>query len=121
MPVRLFNLRNVPEDEANEVRQLLADHGIDFYETQGSAWGVSAPAYWLRDETQLDQAQSLIDAYQRERAERARAAYEQLRREGRAPTWIGNIMKHPLQFVLMVLLILFVLYVTLSPFVRLGH
>jgi Family of unknown function (DUF6164) len=118
MPVRLFNLRNVPEDEANEVRQLLSDNGIAFYETQGSAWGISAPNLWLPDDTQLDQAQTLIDAYQHQRTERARAAYEQLRREGRAPTWIGNIIKHPLQFVLLVLLILFVLYVTLSPFLN---
>jgi hypothetical protein len=121
MPVRLFNLRNVPEDEANEVRQLLADNGIDFYETQGSAWGVSAPAYWLHDKAQLDQAQSLIDDYQRERAERARAEYEQLKRQGRAPTWLGNILKHPLQFLLLVLLILFILYVTLSPFIHFAH
>jgi Family of unknown function (DUF6164) len=121
MPVRLFNLRNVPEDEANEVRQLLADNGIDFYETQGSAWGVSAPAYWLHDNSQLDQARALIDNYQHQRAVTARAAYEQLRREGRAPTWAGNILRHPLQFVLLALLILFILYVTLSPFLRIHR
>ena len=121
MPVRLFNLRNVPEDEANEVRQLLTDNGIDFYETQGSAWGVSAPAYWLHDNSQLDQAQALLDDYQRERAERARAAYEQLRCEGRAPTWLGNIAKHPLRFLLLVLLIAFILYATLSPFVHFAR
>ncbi|HXH64505.1 MAG TPA: DUF6164 family protein, partial [Mariprofundaceae bacterium] len=80
--------------------------------------GVSAPAFWLHDDTQLDQAKSLMDDYQNHRAERARAAYEQLRREGRAPTWIGNIIRHPLQSILLVLLILFVLYVTLSPFLN---
>ena len=33
MRVLLFKLNGVPEDEADEVRALLADHGIDFYET----------------------------------------------------------------------------------------
>lgn len=121
MPVRLFNLRNVPEDEANEIRGLLNENGIDFYETHAGGWGISAPAFWLSDDVQRGQAEALIEDYQRQRAGRARAAYEQLRREGEAPTWAGNIIKHPLRFLLLVAFALFILYATLSPFVHFGH
>ncbi|MGH8025314.1 MAG: DUF6164 family protein, partial [Pseudoxanthomonas sp.] len=30
----LLNLRNVPDDEADEVRAWLTESGMDFYETQ---------------------------------------------------------------------------------------
>ncbi len=121
MPVRLFNLRNVPEDEANEVRQLLTDNSIDFYETHAGGWGISAPAFWLRDDVQQERAEALIEAYQKKRAEDARAAYETLKREGRAPTWAGNIVRHPLRSLLLVAFVLFILYATLSPFVHFGR
>jgi len=34
----LLKLRNVPVDEADEVRHLLHSHGIDFYEPRKSSW-----------------------------------------------------------------------------------
>ncbi|HKJ83893.1 MAG TPA: DUF6164 family protein [Mariprofundaceae bacterium] len=120
MPVRLFNLRNVPDDESDEVRQLLTNHEIDFYETHAGGWGISAPAIWLREDAQFEEAKALIDEYQRERATTARAAYQQLKHEGNYPTLWGNIIRHPLQFILLVLFALFILYVTLSPFIHFG-
>ncbi len=120
MPVRLFNLRNVIEDEADDVRQLLTGNEIAFYETYTGAWGISSPAIWLSDNSQLERAQALINAYQRERAATARTAYEQLRREGGHPTLMRNIRRHPLQCILLVLLGLFILYVSLSPFLHFG-
>ncbi|MFO7288296.1 MAG: DUF6164 family protein, partial [Gammaproteobacteria bacterium] len=44
----LLNLRGVPDDEADEIRALLEEHGIAFYETPPSRWGVSAGGIWLR-------------------------------------------------------------------------
>src|SRR5690606_18742767 len=41
MPNLLLNLRQVPADEASEVRELLSRHAIDFYETTPSQWGIS--------------------------------------------------------------------------------
>lgn len=68
----LFHLRHVPEDEADEVRELLTAQGIDWYETGPGLWGFSAPALWLRDADQHPRARGLIDAYQQTRRERAR-------------------------------------------------
>ena len=44
----LFNLRNVPDDEADEVRDLLTAHGVDWYETRPGNWGISTGALGLR-------------------------------------------------------------------------
>ena len=73
MPILLFNLNGVPDDEAEEIRALLNSNGIDFYETPAGNWAASVPALWLNDESQRSQATLLIDQYQRERVIRARA------------------------------------------------
>jgi hypothetical protein len=73
MPILLFNLSGVPDDEAAAVRELLTDDAIDYYETSAGRWGISQPALWLRDATQLTQAKALIDDYQAQRFQQAQA------------------------------------------------
>ncbi|KAF1693423.1 DUF6164 family protein [Pseudoxanthomonas koreensis] len=68
----LFNLRNVPEDEADEVRALLTEHGVDWYETRPGPWGVSHGGLWLRDAEAWPEARRLLDGYQQARREQAR-------------------------------------------------
>jgi len=120
MPVRLFSLRHVPEDEAQELRDLLEKNQIDYYETDPGNWGVSAGAFWLRDEEQLKQAKQLLQAYQQQRALSSRQEYEKLQQEGTHRTFIDNIREKPLRFVFYVAAILFILYVSLKPFLALG-
>jgi len=120
MPVRLFSLRYVPEDEAQELRDLLDQNNIDFYETETGNWGISAGAFWLRTDDQLDEAKQLIDAYQEERAIKARQEYEALRREGRQRTFLDVVSEKPLQLVFYIAAILFILYVSVKPFLVIG-
>ena len=53
MSLLLFSLRGVPEDEAEEVRELLTSNRIEFYETSAGLWGTSTPALWLLQEEQF--------------------------------------------------------------------
>ena len=76
----LFHLRNVPEDEAEDVRGLLTRHGFDWYETRPSPWGISHGALWLRDPDAYREARRLLDEYQQARREQA---HEELRTHGR--------------------------------------
>ncbi|MDH3354574.1 MAG: DUF6164 family protein [Chromatiales bacterium] len=116
MPLQLFNLRGVPEDEAEDIRQLLDEHKIEFYETSAGNWGVSHPAIWLIDESdQLDEAKALIDAYQVERTERAQAAYRQLKVEGRERSIISLLKDSPLQLIVYLMLIGVILFISLTP------
>lgn len=71
----LMHLRGVSDEEADEVRALLARHGIDIYETPPNRWGLTMGAIWLRDEGQLDTARALLDRYQVERQARVRAEH----------------------------------------------
>jgi len=119
MAAKLFKLRNVPEDETEEIRQLLLEHAIEFYETAAGGWGISMPAIWIHDEARLDEARALIDAYQEERTARVRAEYRQLKAAGQHQTVADRIKRNPVQFILFLLMALFILYVSLAPFIHL--
>ena len=119
MPEHLLNLRGVPDDEAEEVRALLDEHHIDFYETPAGNWGISSPAIWLRADRQLDEARELLDDYQRQRALRVRGEYRQLQQQGRAERLIDRLLVDPIRFLFLLAVIALVLYVSISPFLSL--
>ena len=121
MATLLFPLRHVPDDEAEEVRALLNSHGIDFYETPASAFGVSAGAIWLRDDTQVQVARQLIDDYQAQRYAAQRQHHEELNRRGQRRTIAHIFRESPLRFVAYLALIAAVLYFSLKPFFALGN
>jgi hypothetical protein len=79
MAVLFFPLRSVPVDEAEDVRSLLIDNAIEFYETPGGNWGVSMPAIWLYNEDDLEIIQPVFDEYQQQRTIHQRNLYRQLK------------------------------------------
>lgn len=120
MPVLLFKLRGVPDDEAHDVRQLLTENHIDFYETDAGNWGISLPAIWLRDgdEMQQERAKELLATYQQERYIRVRAEYEQLKKEGKQRKVIDLFKDNPAQFILYNVIIIAILYFSITPFLN---
>jgi len=116
----LLNLRHVPDDEADDVRALLKDNGISFYETVPGPWGFSAGGIWLNDEADAAQAKRLMAQYQAARATRARAEYDRAVREGRAETFAGLLRAQPLRVLLIMVAILFLLYLMAWPLLLLD-
>ena len=96
MPKLLLNLRNVPEDEANEVAALLDANAIDWYATRPSPFGISAGGIWLRDTADHPRARALLDDYQRQRGQAARAQRAADLAEGRAETFASQFHRRPL-------------------------
>lgn len=116
MAVRLLNLRPVPDDEAQEIRQLLNEKRMDYYETPAGRWGISSPAIWLRDESQLHEAKSLLGRYQTERFQRMRAEYDELKKQGMQRTLFDVIAEAPGRFLFYLSVIGLVLYFSIAPF-----
>lgn len=116
MAVKLFALKNVPEDEAAEVRRLLTDNAIDYYETPERIWGISVPAIWLHDTSLLQKARSLLDAYEAERAISERAKYLAGKRRGEVPGVVDKLRDQPLRFLGYCVAIFAVLYFSIKPF-----
>jgi len=118
MTVQLFRLKNVPDDEAQDVRDLLIKNNIDYYETPPGNWGISMPAIWLNDDGQLKGAKLLIDQYQDERLTKARGEYEQIKKDGKHRTFVNELLDSPVQFVLYIGFVAVVLYFSIKPFLN---
>ena len=121
MSIKLFILRNVPDDEAEEIRELLENNNIDYYETSAGNWGISMPAIWLKDEQQLSTAKLLIKQYQEESLAKARKEYEKQLKEGRNRTVIDVIKEEPIRFIIYLTIVLVVIYLSTMPFVTIGE
>ncbi len=98
----LLNLRNVPDDEADEVRGWLKESGIEFYETTPSSWGISSGGIWIREDVQITRAKALMAEYQIQRRQRAQADRVAARNDGSAETF-GNLLRQRPGYVLGVL------------------
>ncbi len=113
-------LGGVPDDEADDIRALLDGAGIDYYEVPASFLGVSPASLWLHNSAELERAKALIDAYEVERAMRARSEYDRLRQEGLHKTLPDSLKAHPLRTIAYIAAIAVILYLSLSPFLNFG-
>jgi hypothetical protein len=120
MAQMLLNLRHVPEDEAREVRDLLNDHELLFYETEPSMWGISAGAIWLSRDEDLEPARQLMARYQAERGERKRAQYNAEVDAGTAASMGSRARQHPLGVLATLIVIAGLLFMTLIPFLTIA-
>ncbi|ODS64985.1 MAG: hypothetical protein ABS41_00860 [Arenimonas sp. SCN 70-307] len=121
MAVLLLNLRDVPADEAEEVRALLDAEGIEWYETKPSLWGISGGGLWAADDEQAGHARERLARYQEERTRRMRAERERDEAEGRAPSAWAAFRERPLQSFATVLGIVMMLAVATLPFLLFGR
>lgn len=112
----LMNLRNVPDDEADDVRAMLDAQQIAFYETRPSIWGISAGGIWVTEDAAFDVARRAMDDYQRQRSINARAEYAAAKQAGTAETFVTMLRADPVRVVVSVLGILIALALVTLPF-----
>lgn len=120
MGTQLMKLRNVPDDEAHEIRALLHENDIDFYETSPGLLGFSTPAIWLKEPEQLDQAKQLLQTYQEQRCRQARESYAQQIASGQQRTFASMAKENPIRFLGYLALIALILYFSIKPFITLS-
>jgi hypothetical protein len=113
----LMNLRNVPDDEADDVRAMLDAQRIAFYETRPSIWGVSAGGIWVTEDEAFADARRAMDTYQQQRSARARAEYAAAKQAGTADTFMTMLRAEPARVVLSILGMLLVLGLAALPFI----
>jgi hypothetical protein len=111
----LLNLRDVPDDEADDVRRFLDSSGIGYYETRPSFWGISGGGIWIRDDDDLAEAKRLMAEYQHARQARAREQRAAAERDGTAETFIDVLRTQPLRVALTVIAIALLLTLMAAP------
>lgn len=112
----LFRLRNVPEDEAADVRELLATHAISFYETSAGNWGISMPGLWLHHHADYPAARALLDDYQHQRVQRMRAQYHADKAAGTADTMFTLLRREPARVVAYLFIVVAVAAISILVF-----
>jgi hypothetical protein len=120
MAFLFFRLNGVPQDEADDVRQLLEQHQIDFYETDAGNWGMSMPAIWLHHEEDAETIQPVFEEYQKERAESKREEYLQQRYQNRHQGFFQQHKRHPFRFLFYVSAIILVGYCSIRWVFEMG-
>ena len=111
----LLNLRDVPDDEADDVRRFLDSGGIGYYETRPSLWGISGGGIWIRDDRDVAEAKRLMAEYQRERLARAREERAAAERSGTAATFADVLRTQPLRVALTVIAVALLLALMAAP------
>ena len=112
----IFRLHNVPDDEADDVRQLLDDHGFETFETSAGRWRISMPGIWLIDDGRKAEARAVIEAYQQERQAQQRQQFQLDQAAGRVPDLWARVKANPVSFLLIGLAVLVVVGLSTLPF-----
>ena len=116
MPHLLYKLNGIPEDELIDVRRLLEENDINYYETDAGRFGISLAAIWLPDSVDPEPATELLDSYKEQRSQQAREIYRQQQRDGTAETFLLKALHSPIRTVIYIAAILVVLYFSIMPF-----
>lgn len=111
----LLNLRNVLDDEADEVRAMLDEHAIAFYETRPSMWGISAGGIFVTEDADIVQAKRLMADYQQQRQIRVRAEFAAAKQAGTTETFWMVLRAEPGRVVLTLLAVFFLLGLVALP------
>jgi len=115
----IFKLRDVPEDEAQDIRDLLNNSNIPFYETHAGNWGIGMAGVWLKEDNQVQQATALIEDYEAERQMKMQQENALLHENGQRPSLLTNIRHSPLRFFVYVFSIVVIVYISVAPYVGL--
>ncbi len=121
MAVKLMSLRDVSDEEAEEIRALLNERHFDYYETPAGNWGISAPMIWLREPEDLNIAKPMLERYQQERSQRIQAEYQQRCKRGEQRKLLDEIREYPLRVIALLVLAATVAYFSVMPFIEFGH
>ncbi len=117
MPHLVFNLRNVPDDEGIEIRQLLDEHHIDYYETSAGFWGISVAGIWVKDDDSAQRCKHLISEYQHRRYESVSKQYQEEVKRGEQRRLSDLLLKHPIKFISIMIAIVIILYFSIAPYI----
>ena len=112
----VFKLNSVPDDEAEEIRQLLDDAEINFYETDSGRWGLGYAAIWTKDKKALDTAKALIKEYQLNRYNRVMEEHRAIEESGEKISRLSFFLTSPIRFSILILFAGLLAYFTVIPF-----
>lgn len=108
----VFALKHVPDDEADDIRALLTENEIDFYETSAGRWQISLAAIWVRNDEDFVRARTLINADQQQRQQQ----YQPAQRGNLLVGILSHIWRNPIESIFVIIALAFVVGLSVLPF-----
>jgi len=116
----VFNLKNVPADEANDIRELLELNQIEFYETSAGRWNISVAAIWINNDDDFVKSRQLINQYQYNLTIRRQQEKSDPESRVHIPDWKEHLLNNPVVIMMYIGAIAIVLALSILPFFRLS-
>ena len=76
MAKKLFSFAITDADEPEFFGNLMTENKIEYYIVQGSAFGISKPSFWIKNDEDFARAKELFVAHEAEFARMAREKYQ---------------------------------------------
>ena len=111
-------LKNVPDDESNEIRSILTAHDIDYYETNSGTFGIGMAGIWLHDESKFDTAKGLLDEYSEKRLAQAQLELRHAIENNVNETFFKKLLREPFKILLFMVAVGAVLYISVVAFIE---
>jgi hypothetical protein len=118
MAYLIYRLNTLPDDEINEIRELLNENTISFYETHRSPLGWGIAGFWTPYEIHLKNATQLIQTYQIQRSQKAFSFQEKSKKEGLQLSRWHYFLTSPIKHLFLFSFILFFIFSILYPFFK---
>ena len=96
----------------HDIKQLLTDHQISFYETQEGRWQVSLAGLWVKDKEQAQQALALI---QEDQATRSKGMIEPSLKEF-LYGYLEHTKQNPVESLFTLIAIVLIISLSIFPF-----
>lgn len=115
----IFKLTHVTLEEANEVRDLLSENEIEFYETDSGFFGTSVAGLWLKDDSNKPKAKQLLTDYAASRSIHVKQEYAEKLASGNVDTMWIKFKQRPFRFLFAMAVVIVILYLSIIPLYRL--
>ena len=76
MAKRLFSCADTSTEELDYFSEIMGQHNIEYYTVPGTAFGLSKPSLWIKNDDDIDRAKELFKAHESIYAEMAREKYQ---------------------------------------------
>jgi len=76
MAKRLFSCSQSATEEIDYFSEVMEQHNIEFYVVPGTAFGLSKPTLWIKNDEDFERAKALFKSHEQQYAELARQKYQ---------------------------------------------
>ncbi|WP_020210859.1 DUF6164 family protein [Gilvimarinus chinensis] len=105
-------------DEVAGLIERLDAEGIEHYQTDSGFWRLGVDALWVRNRDDAERAKQVLQEYQAQYQQEAQAQHHALHARGEAPSFIGQLWRHPIKMLLALAAVAAILAISLVPFMR---